>query len=316
MASNVYYIAAAIIVVLIAVILFYSKKTSGGPTCNSGEMFACTDTWYQSDGKTLLDHTATDTKCGADGKPPADGVGPSMCEVKCPDATQTPCWNATANQGVCIVGTSCPCTANSDCKNGGTCDPVKTGPNCACPPGFSGTRCEVKSADCKDKTKCGTGGICGTDGVSCSCKSGWDQNADTDGIQCNTCLGGRGPPGECSGELVGVGGILPIYPTTDATCINTDIGWGTESLNTFCLSHMGDDTGATWAGYCSNDTNANACRTVVNIGDWETNQQYCKMPKGWWVKAGTSQTGYSACNVSDTAVKGGVAQPPGFISVA
>ncbi|NP_001158418.1 delta protein precursor [Saccoglossus kowalevskii] len=65
------------------------------------------------------------------------------------------------------------CTHHKPCKNGGTCSNGNSGGNlytCTCPPGFTGTDCEVEIDDCIDNP-CQNGGVCNDliNNYACQC---------------------------------------------------------------------------------------------------------------------------------------------------
>jgi Notch-like protein len=74
-----------------------------------------------------------------------------------------------------------PC-ASQPCMNRGTCMRENGGFRCICPPGYSGTRCEVRDA-CQSNP-CMNGGTCqpinGNIGYRCVCPSGFS------GSRCET----------------------------------------------------------------------------------------------------------------------------------
>jgi hypothetical protein len=72
-----------------------------------------------------------------------------------------------------------PC-ASQPCMNQGTCLPQNGGFRCVCPPGFTGTRCEIRDA-CQSNP-CLNGGTCqpinGNGGYQCLCPAGFS------GVRC------------------------------------------------------------------------------------------------------------------------------------
>lgn len=69
------------------------------------------------------------------------------------------------------------CTNHRPCENGGTCFNTGEGSfTCKCPPGFTGTECQIQMSDCENRP-CLNGGLC-TDQPSqksytCECQKGW-----------------------------------------------------------------------------------------------------------------------------------------------
>ena len=74
-----------------------------------------------------------------------------------------------------------PC-ASQPCMNGGTCMRDNGGFRCVCPPGYSGSRCEIRDA-CQSNP-CMNGGTCqainGNGGYQCICPPGFS------GLRCET----------------------------------------------------------------------------------------------------------------------------------
>ncbi|XP_018011984.1 delta-like protein B [Hyalella azteca] len=88
-------------------------------------------------------------------------------------------WECTCDEG--WGGLFCNqdlnyCTNHKPCTNGATCFNTKPGSySCLCPPGFSGTNCEVTNHTCATDP-CLNGGTCldtGDDGFVCQCPTGY-----------------------------------------------------------------------------------------------------------------------------------------------
>ncbi len=82
-----------------------------------------------------------------------------------------------------FLPTGDPC-ASQPCVNQGTCLPQNGGFRCVCPPGFTGTRCEIRDA-CQSNP-CLNGGTCqpinGNGGYQCICPAGFS------GPRCETSM--------------------------------------------------------------------------------------------------------------------------------
>ncbi|KAK6181383.1 hypothetical protein SNE40_009243 [Patella caerulea] len=95
------------------------------------------------------------------------------------------------------------CTHHKPCKNGGTCTNTGEGSyTCTCPPGFSGTNCEIEYDDC-EKQPCLNGGSCKDigNGFRCMCDKGfYGRSCEHKADSCNkapcqnqgTCVEGEG----------------------------------------------------------------------------------------------------------------------------
>ncbi|XP_065221453.1 neurogenic locus protein delta [Planococcus citri] len=67
------------------------------------------------------------------------------------------------------------CTNHKPCRNGGTCFNTGQGSyTCSCPPGYTGTDCDIRLSDCSHKP-CLNGAACKQNGTSyqCECSKGW-----------------------------------------------------------------------------------------------------------------------------------------------
>ncbi len=87
---------------------------------------------------------------------------------------------ATCFFSVCL-GDAC---ASQPCMNGGTCMKDNGGFRCVCPPGYSGSQCEIRDA-CQSNP-CMNGGTCqainGNGGYQCICPPGFN------GLRCETSM--------------------------------------------------------------------------------------------------------------------------------
>lgn len=86
---------------------------------------------------------------------------------------------------VCFTTRTDFCASNP-CANGGACQNGESGYTCACPPGFSGARCETNINECAGNP-CKNGAAC-TDGVdryTCECPAGFSgPNCETNIDEC------------------------------------------------------------------------------------------------------------------------------------
>lgn len=69
------------------------------------------------------------------------------------------------------------CTNHRPCQNGGTCHNTGQGSfTCVCPPGFTGTECDIQMSDCENQP-CLNGGMChdypSEKRYECDCHKGW-----------------------------------------------------------------------------------------------------------------------------------------------
>lgn len=114
---------------------------------------------------------ATANTCGMDGTcDDSTGVVRCLCDPGYAGADCTACYPGyhRDNQGACVLDERCDATT---CGPLGACEDVTGAVVCACPAGFSGTRCEINDDDCG--TACGTGQCVDLVGArQCLCSDG------------------------------------------------------------------------------------------------------------------------------------------------
>lgn len=125
------------------------------------------------------------------------------------------------------------CTNHRPCKNGATCFNTAPGSySCQCPPGFSGTNCEIINDTCAT-TPCRNGGTCldtGDDNFVCQCPSGYTgQYCEISGQSCidRPCVNGAscidtatGYRCECHAGYEGTNCERPVNECESDPCLN------------------------------------------------------------------------------------------------
>ncbi|XP_069989473.1 delta-like protein B [Penaeus vannamei] len=125
------------------------------------------------------------------------------------------------------------CTNHRPCKNGATCFNTAPGSySCECPPGFSGTICEIINDTCAN-TPCRNGGTCldaGDDQFVCQCPSGFTgQYCEISGQSCSDrpCLNGAscsdtatGYECHCRAGYEGTSCERPVNECASDPCLN------------------------------------------------------------------------------------------------
>jgi len=163
-----------------------------------------------------------------------------------------PYFGANCDQ---ICSDSIPCLNGGKCVNGG----------CQCPAGFAGPNCGIGMSGPCSNSNCIMGSCING---ACVCKTGVVTNPNPNGIQCNACAPGFGPPGDCSK-------ILFTTPTniTTPNCIDTSASSGFDKI---CKNTFGPT--ATYSGnYCSgNDgcAGANNNPIICTVGKFWANTNF------------------------------------------
>jgi hypothetical protein len=123
------------------------------------------------------------------------GTGPSVCKglQRSVDNRACVCQPGYLCDGNTLGGVN-PCSPNP-CQYGGTCAAGSSGYTCSCPPGLTGTNCDVTINPCAP-SPCQNNGVCRSDGrgnYTCSCRAGFTgTNCETNIDDCavNYCQNG------------------------------------------------------------------------------------------------------------------------------
>nr|ABK56704.1 delta protein [Parhyale hawaiensis] len=162
----------------------------GHYVCDSDGNIKCLDGWQEPQGycNTPTCRPGCHPKQGFCEKPNQcqchlgwQGENCDQCMIYpgCDHGTCNSPWECTCDEGwgglFCNLDLNY-CTNHKPCKNGATCFNTSPGSySCQCPPGFSGTNCEVTNHTCATDP-CLNGGTCldtGDDGFVCQCPTGF-----------------------------------------------------------------------------------------------------------------------------------------------
>lgn len=183
------------------------------------------------------------------------------------------CWAGTKYNAAytdngasgCISTPETP-VSESECKNGIWMSSTADGSKgyCVCNKSFFGKNCDK---ECGSDVPCPSGSSCingKCTSEKCKCLDGWTCSS---GYNCDTCLPGRGPAGDCSKKLI----TKPLY--VYLPCMGASSHPST--INNECIRQFGSN--AKFSEYANlNHANPNPCTDILGIGK---RRYVCEVPK-------------------------------------